>query len=74
VEPGITMFVVMLGSDIKVLNPYTIWDRPLEPHEAKAARISRQSAHEGGKVVNLSTLGNLCCLHPTGDTPVTHLC
>jgi hypothetical protein len=65
------MFVMMLWSDIKVLNPYTVWDRPLGPHEAKAPRISRKSAHEGGKVVN-HMHNMLPC--PTGDTAGTHLC
>jgi hypothetical protein len=33
--------------------PYTGLDRPLGFQEVKAPRISRQSAHEGGKVVSI---------------------
>jgi hypothetical protein len=33
-------------------NPYAGLDRPLGLQEIEARRISRQSAHEGGKVVN----------------------
>jgi hypothetical protein len=50
------MFVTILGSGKRYSNPYTGWDRPLGPQEAKAARISRQSAYEGGKVVSLMQL------------------
>jgi hypothetical protein len=55
-EPGTTMFVTMLGSGKRYSNPYIGWDMPLGPQEAKAARISRQSAYEGGKVVSLMQL------------------
>ena len=33
-------------------NLITVLDRPLVLHEFEALRISRQSAHEGGKVVS----------------------
>ena len=33
--------------------PYTCLDSPLRFQEVEAPRISRQSAHEGGRVVNL---------------------
>jgi hypothetical protein len=43
-------------------------DRPLGPQEFEAVRISRQSAHEGGKVVSPMHRPPL----PPGDIPRTH--
>jgi hypothetical protein len=44
--------------------------RPLELQEIEAPRISRQSAHEGGKVVSPKNQPPL----PPGDIPSTHFC
>jgi len=43
----------MLGRGKRYSSPYKGWDRPVGPQEAKAARVSRQSVYEGGKVVSL---------------------
>ena len=44
--------------------------RPLGLQNVEAPRISRQSAHEGGKVVSPIQRPPL----PPGDTPITHFC
>jgi len=46
--------------------PYTRLDRPLQLQEVEASRISRQSAHEGGKVVTPTHRPHL----PPGYSPV----
>jgi hypothetical protein len=43
-------------------------DRPFGPRNVRAPRISRQSAHEGGKVVSPTQRSSL----PPGDSPGTH--
>jgi len=43
---------------------------PLGLQEIEAPRISRQSAHKGGKVVSLTHRPPL----PPGDIPCTHFC
>jgi hypothetical protein len=45
-------------------------DRPLGLPEVEARRISRQSAHEGGKVVSLTHQPSL----PPGKIPGTYFC
>jgi hypothetical protein len=45
-------------------------DRPLGLQEVEAPRISRQSAHECGKVGSSTHRPSL----PPGDSPVTHSC
>jgi len=45
-------------------------DRPLGLQEVEAARISRQMAHEGGKVVSPANPPPL----PSGDISGTHFC
>jgi hypothetical protein len=46
-------------------HPYTGLDRPIGLQEVGAPRISRQSAHEGGKVVSFRDQPPLC----PGDFP-----
>jgi hypothetical protein len=46
------------------------WIGPLVFQEVEAPRISRQSAHEGGKVISLTHQPPL----PPGDTPGPHFC
>jgi hypothetical protein len=50
--------------------PITVLDRPLGLQEVEASRISRQSAHEGGKFVSPTQRPHL----PPGDIPGTHFC
>jgi hypothetical protein len=50
----------------KMSYPIAGLDRLFGFLEAEVPRISRQSAHEGGKVVNNT--------HLPGDTPSTHFC
>ena len=50
--------------------PITRLDSPFWLQEAEAARISRESAHEGGKVVSPTHRLSL----PPRDTPGTHFC
>jgi hypothetical protein len=45
-------------------------DRPTEIQEVETSRISRQSAHEGGKVVSPTHRPSL----PPGNNPGTHFC
>jgi hypothetical protein len=54
----------------KQSDPITGLDRPLAFQEVEAPRISRQSAHEGGKVVSPTHWPPL----PTGNIPGTHFC
>lgn len=56
VEPGITMFMTVLGSGKRYGSPCKGSDRPLGPQETKAAGISRQSVYEGSKVFSLMCL------------------
>jgi hypothetical protein len=53
--------------------PTTGLHRPLVVQEVKAPKISRQSAHEGGKVVSPTHRPPLPP-PPPGDTPGTHFC
>jgi hypothetical protein len=50
--------------------PITGMDRPLGLQENEAPRISRQSAHEGGKFISLTHRLPL----PPADPPGTHFC
>jgi len=54
--------------------PITRLDSPLGLQEVEATRISRQSAHEGGKVVNPTHLPSLPPPPLPGDNLVTHFC
>jgi hypothetical protein len=56
--------------EIKLSYLITGLDRPLGLQKVEASRISRQSAHEGGKVVSPCT----SCLYPLGDTLGTNFC
>ena len=51
-------------------NLYTGLDRPLGGQEVETHRISKQSAHEGGKVVSLTHRPPLS----RGYIPGTHFC
>ena len=50
--------------------PSTVPDIPFELQEFETSRISRQSAHKGGKVVSLRT----GLLYPTRNTLGTQVC
>jgi hypothetical protein len=50
--------------------PFTGMDRPLGLQDVQTLRISRQSAHEGGKVVSPTHRPPL----PSGKIPGTHFC
>ena len=56
-------------------NTYTGLDRPLGLQEVAVSRISRQSAHEGGKVVSHTHRPPLPPpLPPPGDNPSINFC
>jgi hypothetical protein len=59
----------LIGKDKGKVAPYTDLDRPLGFQEFEAPRISRQSAHEGGKVVSPTHRPPLS----PGNIPVTRL-
>jgi len=50
--------------------PITGLERPLELQEVEYSRISRQSAHEGGRLSAIHP----GCLYSTGDIQGTHTC
>jgi hypothetical protein len=49
---------------------FQVWTGPLGFQEVEASTISRQSAHDGGKVVGCTHLPSLS----PGDMPGTHFC
>ena len=68
-EPSLPLTVWRLTTYIKS-NPVTGLDRPRGFQEDEAPRISRQSAHEGVKVVSPTHRPHL----PPENIPGTHFC
>jgi hypothetical protein len=50
--------------------PVETWTGPLSVPVVRGSKISKQSLHEGGKVVSLTHRPSL----PTGIVPGTHFC
>jgi hypothetical protein len=64
------MAELISGARFKLSYPHAGQKRPLGFQEVKAPRISRKSAHKGGKVVTLMHRPPLL----SGDIPDTHFC
>jgi hypothetical protein len=62
--------IVLKGEGKGKAFPLKAFDRPLGFQEVVALRISRQSVHEGGKVVSATHLPSL----PPGRIRGTHFC